>query len=345
MNLAEIKDLGKTRNLAIDLGNNNTLISDNQRILVDQPSFIAYNKASKDIKAVGQDAYEMVGKTKGSLKAVKPLRSGVIADYDSASQMVKAFVKQAFSNHLPLFGFNTILSGIPYASSEVEKRALRDALQQFRSNKTFLIHEPIAAAIGNRMNISEPEGKLLMDIGGGITEIAVISLSGVVNSQSIKVAGDAFDEDIVEYFRRNYNMTISLNTAERIKMKTGSAIEELDPEPEPMTVVGKDLICGIPRPVVIKYQEVASILDKSISRIEHALIKTLEDCPPELAADIYQNGICLTGGGSMLRGLKDRLEKKIRVAVHHDPNPFHAVSRGISEVLHCPGQYKFALIS
>src|SRR5690606_35219779 len=205
---------------------NNTLISAGNQILVDQPSFVALNSGN-GLKAAGRDAYQMVGKTNGDSKTVKPLRSGVIADYDSASKMVKAFVKEAFLNRLPLLGFNTILAGVPYATTEVEKRALRDALHQFRSNRVALIHEPIAAATGADLNIREPEGKLIIDIGGGITEIAVISLSGIVSSQSIKVAGDAFDEDIVEHFRKNYNMTISLNMAEQIKINAGAAITEL----------------------------------------------------------------------------------------------------------------------
>lgn len=337
------KERINTRDLSIDLGNNNTLISSGNKILVDQPSFIAINHGN-GVKATGRDAYQMVGKTNGDSKTVKPLQSGVIADYDSASKMVKAFVKQAFKNHLPFFGFNVILSGIPYATTEVEKRALRDTLHQFRSNRVVLIHEPVAAAIGADLNIREPDGKLIVDIGGGITEIAVISLSGIVTSQSIKVAGDTFDEDIVEHFRKNYNMTISLNMAEQIKINVGSALTELDKAPSPMMVIGKDLICGIPRAIEIEYPEVAEVLNRSITRLEHALIKTMEDCPPELASDVYDEGIYLTGGGAMLRGLRERIEKRVKLNVHLDPYALHAVSRGISKVLQHPAHFQSLLI-
>lgn len=334
----------RSRNFALDLGNNNTLICDNSRILIEQPSVIVFNDRSKLVKATGIEAYKMQGKINGSMKAVKPLKSGVIADFGSASQMVKAFVRQAFTNRMPFFGFGFILSAIPFATTEVEKRALRDAIGQFKSQKSFLIYEPVAAAIGNDLDIREPDGKLLMDIGGGITEIVAISLSGIVTSQSLSTAGDTFDEDIQEYFRKNHNMGVSLATAEQIKIQTGAALETIRTEPEPYTVIGKDLITGIPRPIVINHQEVAQILEKSVSRIEQALIKVLEECPPEIAGDIYENGIHLTGGGSLLRGLRERLEKKIKLPVHADPNALHAVSRGIAKVLQQPDKYKAVLI-
>jgi rod shape-determining protein MreB and related proteins len=332
------------KSVAIDMGNNNTLVSDTKRLLLDQPSFISINDV-KRVRAVGSEAFFMVGKTNDKYKTVKPLKSGVIADYDSASQMLKAFVKKAFSDKFLRFGFKNIISGVPYATTEVEKRAFRDALHQFKSNGMYLVYEPIAAAIGKGWNIEEPDGKLIVDIGGGLTEIAVISLSGIVSSQSLKISGDTFDEDIRDHVRREYNMAISLYMAEQIKINTGAATSELDESPDPYQVVGKDLITGIPKRVIIDYLEVADILDRSIRRIENAIFQTLEDCPPELSSDIYVNGIHLTGGGSMLRGIRNRLEEKIKLPVHSDPDALFSVSKGLLKVANDPIKYKAVLLN
>jgi rod shape-determining protein MreB and related proteins len=330
--------------LAIDLGNSNTLVSDNKQLLLDQPSFISLNH-DKWVRAVGKEAYSMVGKTNDKFKTLKPLRSGVIADYDSASQMLKAFVNQAFSGRLFKFGFKNVISGVPYATTEVEKRAFRDALQQFKSGGTYLVYEPIAAAIGKGWDIKAPDGKLLVDIGGGLTEIAVISLSGIVSFQSLKISGDTFDEEIRDHIRRQYNMAISQQMAELIKIHTGSAITELQEAPEPFQVVGKDLLTGIPCRILVDYVEVAEILDKSIRRIENAIFQTLEDCPPELSSDIYVNGIHLTGGGSLLRGIKERLHEKIKLPVHSDPEALLSVSKGLLKIIKDPEKYKAVLLN
>jgi rod shape-determining protein MreB and related proteins len=331
--------------LAIDLGNNNTLVSDNNRLLLDQPSFISLNHEQKYVRAVGNEAYLMVGKTNDKFKTLKPLKGGVIADYDSASQMLKVFVKQAFSNRLLNFGFKNVISGVPYATTEVEKRAFRDALQQFKSGGTYLVYEPIAAAIGKGWDIKEPNGKMIVDIGGGLTEIAVISLSGIVSSQSLKISGDTFDEDIRDHVRRQYNMAISQQMAELIKINTGSASTDLLEPPEPYQVVGKDLLTGIPCRVVIDYVEVAEVLDRSIRRIENGIFQTLEDCPPELSSDIYVNGIHLTGGGSLLRGIKERLYERIKLPVHSDPEALLSVSKGLLKIIQDPDKYKAVLLN
>lgn len=332
----------KNKNFAIDLGNNNTLLTDENRILLSQPSYIVFNNATNDVKAIGNEAFAMYEKSHDELKPVKPLRGGVIADYDSASAMIREMVKRACMKSM-LHGFDNIVSGVPYNTTEVERRALRDALGQFNSRKTYLLYEPLAAALGMGLNIQEPEGKLVIDIGGGITEIVVISLSGIAAFQSVKVAGDTFDENIQDYFRRNYNMAIGHKTAEQVKIRVGAATAGIPSKPEPALVKGKDMVTGIPITRKITHEEVAMILDKSITSIETAIIQTLETCPPELAADIYQSGIYLTGGGALLRGLKERLERNIRLDVHVDQDALQAVTKGIGTVLKNTHKYRGVL--
>lgn len=328
---------------AIDLGNNNTVISDESGPLLAQPSYIVFNTA-KNVKAVGDHAYAMFEKTHEELTPVKPLRGGVIADYESATKMIQEMVKQVYKNRGFLSGFDHVISGVPYHTTEVERRALRDALEKINSKKSHLLYEPLAAALGMGLAIREPQGKLVIDIGGGITEIVVISLSGIAAFQSIKVAGDTFDENIQDHFRKEYNMAIGLKTAELVKIQVGAVTDKLVDAPQPMFVKGKDMISGIPVTRKISHSEVAYILEKSISQIETAIIQTLETCPPELAADIYETGIHLTGGGSMFRGIKERFEKNIKLSVHLDPTPLKSVSTGISQALAAPKKFQSILI-
>jgi rod shape-determining protein MreB len=238
-----------------------------------------------------------------------------------------------------LSGYDNIISGIPFSTTEVERRALRDALGQFNSRNTYMVYEPLAAALGIGLNIREPNGKMLIDIGGGITEIVVISLSGIAAFQSLKVAGDTFDEEIQDYFRKNYNMAIGLKTAEQVKIQVGAVIEKIPDVPQPMKVKGKDMMEGIPVTRIIKHNEVAYLLEKSISAIELSIAQTLESCPPELAADIYQNGIHITGGNAMLRGLKERFERKIGLPVHIDPQALLSVGKGVAQTLNDPKKF------
>lgn len=334
----------KRKNVAIDLGNNNTVVSDNDRVLLAEASYIVFDSESQEVKAVGDRAYKMFEKNHDDLRAIKPLKAGVIADYDSASKMIREMLSVAYSSNSFLSGYNNIISGIPYSTTEVERRALRDALGQFNSRKTYMIYEPIAAALGIGLKINEPDGKMLIDIGGGITEIVVISLSGIAAFQSLKVAGDAFDEEIQDYFRRQYNMAIGLKTAEQVKIQVGSVLDDISDAPSPMWVRGKDLIEGIPVTRTVDHRAVARILEKSVSAIEHAIIQTLETCPPELAADIYQNGIHITGGNAMLRGLKERFERRIELPVHIDVEPLLSVSRGIARTLNDTKKYSSILL-
>jgi rod shape-determining protein MreB len=335
----------RSKSFALDLGNNNTLVSDDQFILVDQPSYIVFNSANqRAVKAVGTDAFEMFEKSPEDLYPVKPLKGGVIADYESASLMIGEMVKRASLKRAFYEGFDQIISGVPFYTTDVERRALMNALEQFHARRTHLLYEPLAAALGMGLNIREPEGKMIVDIGGGITEIVVISLSGIASFESIKVSGDSMDSDIRDHFRRRYNMAIGLRSAEVVKINVGAVSEKpIDPPPA-WIVKGKNLVNGIPVTRTIDHTEVSQILDKSITAIEESVVHTLERCPPELAADIYQNGIHITGGNALLRGLKERFEHRIKVPVHIDPTPLHSVTNGIAEALRNTQHYRGILI-
>lgn len=338
-------NLFRNKNFGIDLGNNNTIVSDRNQILVSQPSYIVFDVEHQRVKAVGDAAFQMYEKNHEELKPVKPLRGGVIADYESASKMILELMNRANGKSSFLSGYDNIISGVPYNTTEVERRALRDALDQFNARHTWLLFEPLAAALGIGLNIQEPNGKMVVDIGGGITEIVIISLSGIAAFQSVKAAGDAFDEAIQDHFRRNYNISLGLKTAEQIKINVGAATDKIREIPQPMLVRGKDLIEGIPTTRKIDHREVAHILEKSIASIEEGIIQTLETCPPELAADIYENGIHITGGNALLRGLKERFESRIKLPVHIDMEALLSVSKGVAQVLRDTRKYKGVLLS
>jgi rod shape-determining protein MreB len=335
----------RSKSFTLDLGNNNTLVSDEQSIIFDQPSFIVFDGDTRSVKAVGDDAYNMFEKSHHELRPVKPLRGGVIADYESASLMLSEMIKRTRMKRSFFERFNHIISGVPYTTTPVERNALSEALGQFNARKTYLVFEPLAAALGMGLDIQEPDGKMIVDIGGGITEIVVISLSGIACFESLKIAGDTMDSDIKDHFRRHYNMSIGLKTAEHIKIHSGSVIEDITEVPEPLTVKGKDLITGVPIARTVGHQEVCSILQRSINAIEHAIIQTLQKCPPELASDIYENGIQVTGGNAMLRGLKERLQRSIGVKVFVDETALHSVSKGTAIMLRNTSKYQHILLS
>ena len=336
-------NLFRNKSFAIDLGNTNTLVSDKQGVRLSQPSYIVFDAQDDSVKAVGDKAFSMFEKSHHDLRPVKPLRGGVIADYDSATRMIRELIRQADTSRSFFNGYDNIITGIPYNTTEVERRALRDAMDQFNARQTYLFYEPLAAAMGIGLDIREPEGKMVIDIGGGITEIVVISLSGIAAFQSTKVAGDTFDAEIQDHFRRNYNIAIGLKTAEQIKIRVGAVTSKIQDIPEPMMVKGKDLVEGIPVTRKIDHTEVAFILEKSFSSIEHAVLQTLEVCPPELAADIYLNGIHVTGGNALLRGVKERLESKVKLPVHIDEEALISVSKGAAQALRDPKKYKSVL--
>lgn len=334
----------RKKSFAIDLGNSNTKVRDADTLLIDQPSCIVLDANRSEVKAVGAQAYSMFEKSHNAFRPVKPLRGGVIADYDSAAKMLQALMHQAYREKSLLHRYGDIISGVPYSTTHVERRALLNALETLDARNVWLLFEPIAAALGMGLDIQEPDGKLVIDIGGGITEIVVISLSGIACFQSVKVAGDSMDESIRHHFRKAYNMAIGMRTAEQVKIGVGAVMSELKNPPAPMAVRGKELLRGLPVTRTVDHLEIASVLEKSISAIELSIIQTLETCPPELASDIYVNGVHVTGGNALLRGLQERLQRKLKLPVHIDDEPLLSVSKGVATVLRDPVKYKGVLM-
>ena len=333
-----------TQEIAIDLGTANTLIIHNNKIVIDQPSIVAIERSSGKPIAVGDQAKHMQGKTHDDIKTVRPLKDGVIADFQASEHMIKEFIKQIPGIKGKLFQpALRIVICIPSGITEVEKRAVRDSAQKVNAKEIRLIYEPMAAAIGVGIDVQKPEGNMIIDIGGGTTEIAVIALGGIVCDKSVKIAGDVFTNDIAYYLRTHHNLYIGERTAERVKIEVGSAIEELDVPIEDIPVQGRDLITGKPKEIMVGYKKIARALDKSIVRIEDSVMETLSLTPPELAADIYKTGIYLAGGGALLRGLSDRLHKKTGLPVFVAEDPLRAVVRGTGIALKNIDKFNFLI--
>ena len=331
------------QDLAIDLGTANTIIIYNDEIAVEEPSIIAIDNQTKKVIAIGTPAMQMHGKTHENVKTIRPLRDGVIADFQAAEQLLRGLISMVkrkrtlFSPHLRM------VICIPSGITEVEKRAVKDSAEKAGCKEVKLIHEPMAAAIGIGIDVEEPIGNMIIDIGGGTTEIAVIALGGIVCDQSIRIAGDEFNSDIIEYMRREHNVLIGERSAERIKIEVGAALTELDNPPENYLVNGRDLMTGIPKQVSIGYSEIAQTLDKSITKVEEAILRVLEMTPPELSGDIYQTGLYLTGGGALLRGLAKRISEKNKLPVHVAEDPLRAVARGTGIALKNINKFKFLI--
>ena len=334
-----------TEEIAIDLGTANTLIIHNGKVVVDAPSIVARDRISGQIIAVGQEANMMQGKTHENIKTIRPLKDGVIADFDASEKMLTMFIKNIPALKKKWFppALRLVIC-IPSGITEVEMRAVKESAERVNGKEVYLIHEPMAAAVGIGVDIMQPKGNMVIDIGGGTTEIAVIALGGIVCDKSVKVAGDVFTNDIVYFMRTQHNLYVGDRTAEKIKIQIGAATEDLETPPEDMYVQGRDLLTGKPKQVQISYREIAKALDKSILRIEDAVMETLSQTPPELAADIYNTGIYLAGGGSMLRGLDKRLSKKTDLPVYIAEDPLRAVVRGTGITLKDIAKYKSILI-
>ncbi len=332
-----------TTNIAIDLGTANTLIMYNDEIVVDQPSIVAVDRMSGKVIAVGNEAQQMHEKTHEKYKTIRPLRDGVIADFTVAEHMIRGLIKMIPNRRKWLSTSYRMVICIPSGITEVEKRAVKDSAEQAGAKEVNLIAEPMAAAIGIGLNIKEPTGHMVVDIGGGTTEIAVIALSGIVTDQSIRIAGDEFNDDILDYMRKQHNMLIGERSAERLKIDVGAALPDLDEPPSPIEVRGKDLMTGIPKIIEISHTEIAHAINKSIAKIEDAILKALESTPPELSADIYDRGIHLTGGGAALRGLDIRLAEKTKLPIHVAEDPLRAVVRGTGICLENIGEYKYLM--
>ena len=328
----------------MDLGTANTIIFQNDQIVLDEPSIVAIENASGKCMALGSKAKMMHERTSPGIKTVRPLRDGVIADFNAAEMMIKGFIKQVNSKRHSLFNQNLkIVVGIPSGSTEVEIRAVRDSTEHAGGREVYLIFEPMASALGIGLDVEAPKGNMVVDIGGGTTEIAVISLGGIVVQDSIRTAGDVFTKDIQEYLRQQYNIKVGEITAEKIKIAVGAVIQDLDEEPEPYEVKGPNLITAHPVNAVVGYQEIAQCLDKTIVKIENAIIQALEQTPPELYSDIVENGIYLAGGGALLRGLDKRLTEKVNIPFHVAEDPLRAVARGTCIALKNTANYSFLM--
>ena len=317
-----------TEDIAIDLGTANTLITYQDKVVVDSPSIVAQDRRTGQIIAVGKEARQMHGKTHENIKTIM-IRELI--------KSIPAFKKRLFPPSLRM------VVCIPSGITEVEKRAVRDSAEHANAKEVYLIHEPMAAAVGIGVNILEPKGNMIIDIGGGTTEIAVLAMGGIVCDKSIKVAGDVFTNDIANYMRTQHNLYVGERTAENIKISVGAALEDLDEAPEPFQVQGRDLLTGKPKQVSVTHGEVSRALEKSVTRIEDAIMEALSNTPPELAADIFNSGIYLAGGGSMLRGLDKRISIKTDLPVYVAEDPLRAVVRGTGVVLKNIDHFKTVL--
>ena len=322
-----------TQELAVDLGTANTVILMNDKVVIDEPSIVAFDQKSGRIMAVGETARQMYEKTNQNIRTVRPLKDGVIADFDAAEQMIRGFVKM-INNRRRLFTPSLkMVVCIPSGSTEVERRAVRDSSEHAGSKEVYIIFEPMAAALGIGIDVMQPFGNMIVDIGGGTAEIAVISLGGIVCSDSIRVAGDVFTTDIQQYMRQQHNLRVGERSAEQIKINVGAATADLDQIPEPYIVKGPNIMTSRPIEVAVTSQEIAHCLNKSIEKIEAAILNVLEQTPPELYSDIVNKGISLTGGGALLKGLDKRLTEKFNIQFHVAENPLKAVARGTSIAL------------
>ncbi len=332
-----------TQELAIDLGTANTLIIYNGKVVVDEPSIVALDVHSGKLMAIGQRARQMFEKTNPNIKTIRPLKDGVIADFNATELMLKGLIKKVkMSGSLFAPSLRMVIC-IPSGSTNVEIRAVRDSAVHAGAREVFMIFEPMAAALGAGLDVEAPEGSMVIDIGGGTSEIACISLGGIVCSESINVAGDVFTSDIQNYVRQQHNIRIGERTAEAIKCSIGAALTELDDAPEDFVVTGPNMLTALPQTVKLNYSEIAYALEKSLVKLDAALMKVLESTPPELYSDIVRNGIYLAGGGALIRGLDRRLYEKTGIQFHIAEDPLRAIARGTGVALKNIDQFSFLM--
>ena len=335
-----------TQELAMDLGTANSIILDKTgKILWDEPSIVAIDCKTEKMIALGTKAKQMDGKTHDNIRTIRPLYDGVIANYTAAEQMIRGMIKAVNKNRSSLFAPSLrVVICIPSGCTEVDKRAIRDSAETAGGRDVFMVYEPMAAALGIGLDIMAPEGNMIVDIGGGTTEIAVISLGGIVKNKSIKVAGDDFTADIKDYMGRQWSMKVGDRTAEEIKIKVGAVVTELDEDaPEDFIVHGPNKTTALPMDTPVSYQEVAHAIEKSLSKIDQAILGALEETPPELYADIVRNGIYLAGGGALLRGLSKRLKERIGINFQVVDTPLHMVAKGTAIALKNIHKYPFLM--
>jgi len=329
-----------SNDVGIDLGTANTLIWQRGKgIVLNEPSIVSFDRSTKAIIAIGHEAQDMVGKTHRDIRTIRPLKDGVIADFEIAEGMLRAFIRKMSANWQPA---RRMVICVPSGITEVEKRAVRDSAEHAGAQEVHLIAEPMAAAIGVGLDVHEAMGNMIVDIGGGTTEIAVIALSGIVADESIRIAGDELTNSIVNWFKKQHNILIGDRTAEIIKVNVGSAwplAEELEIE-----VKGRDMVTGIPKSIVVSSEEIREALNENVTVIVEAVLNLLEKTPPELSADIYDRGIVLTGGGALLKGLDERLRRETSLPVHVAEDPLTAVARGTGKVLEDLSAYSSVLM-
>lgn len=328
-----MKFFSLTKEIAIDLGTANTVIIHNDKMVINEPSIVALDNRTDKLIAVGSEAFKMEGKEPAGIRTVRPLKKGVIADFNAAELMIRGLVKKASSKSNWFSPSLRMVVGIPSGSTEVEIRAVRDSSEHAGGRDVYMVYEPMAAALGIGVDVEAPEGNMIVDIGGGTTEIAVISLGGIVSNKSIQIAGDDLTEDIVNHMRRAHNVRVGNRTAEQIKMHVGSALTELENPPEDYVVHGPNQMTALPMEILVSYQEISHCIEKTISKIETAVLGALEQTPPELYADIVHNGIWLAGGGALIRGLDKRLTDKIGIQFHVAEDPLLAVAKGTGVAL------------
>jgi rod shape-determining protein MreB len=332
-----------TQEIAIDLGTANTVIIHNDKVVVDEPSIVAIDKNTGKMIAIGEAARQMHGKTHENIKVIRPLRDGVIADFNAAELMIRGMIKMIDKGSRLFSPSLKMVVCIPSGSTEVEIRAVRDSSEHAGGRDVYLIYEPMAAAIGIGLDVEAPEGCMVIDIGGGTTEIAVIALGGIVCNKSIRIAGDGFTSDIQAYMRHQHNIKIGEKTAEDIKIGVGAALPDIDNPPADYVVRGPNIMTALPIEIPVSYQEIAYCLDKSLTKVEAALLSILEQTPPELYADIVNKGIYMAGGGALLRGLDKRLTDKININFNVVEDPLHAVARGTGVALKNVDKFPFLM--
>lgn len=332
-----------TQKLAIDLGTANTLIVYNDEVVVDEPSVVAINVHNGALEALGLEANRYVGRVNPNIRTIRPLKDGVIADFNATELMLRGLISKIHAGRSLFSPTLKMVICIPSGSTNVEIRAVRDSAEHSGARDVAMIYEPMAAALGAGLDVEAPEGHMVIDIGGGTSEIACISLGGIVCSESISVAGDEFTSDIQEYVRQQHNIRIGERTAEEIKCKIGAAIPQLEDEPEDFVVTGPSILTALPQTVSLSYNEIAYALDRSLQKLDNALMNVLEKMPPELYSDVVKNGIYLAGGGALIKGLDKRLSDKTGIPFHIAEDPLRAIVRGTNIALKNIDRFSFLM--
>ena len=332
-----------TQELAIDLGTANTLIVYNDEVVVDEPSVVAVNVQTGQLAALGRQAQPYIGRTHPTLRTIRPLKDGVIADFNATELMLRGMIRKIKTRSSIFSPSLKMVICIPSGSTNVAIRAVRDSAEHAGGREVAMIHEPMAAALGAGIDVEAPEGNMIIDIGGGTSEVACISLGGIVCSESIDTAGDAYTNDIIEYIRQQHGVRVGERTAEEIKCKIGAAVPELEDAPEDYVVTAPNILTALPQTITLSYNEIVYALDKSLAKLDAALMKVLQEMPAELYSDVVKNGIYLAGGGALIRGLDRRLSKKTGIPFHIAEDPLRAVVRGTNIALKNINRFSFLM--